>query len=608
MPWALNHPLLVTQRRIDPERHFFRHDLGGTATCGTPRSRSAGSPAGRSTTPSRSGRSTSSRVSPTAGGSSSARSTTRWPTATPPTRCSATSPTSAPPTGPRHSPATPTTTRCCRRAAGWRSRRCGTPSSRSHCCPRLLLSTVQGIASMLRYRREHETRGPAADRPRSAGVVQRPADAAPQLRHGHAAAGRPQGGTPGARRDAQRRGARGDVRSAATVDGRTRRAAVGLPDGRRAGRSRRCRQRPATGRQQRVQPLHDPGDRRRRPGRAAAPDLPHRRARQGDEPAARERDARRLEPVRAAVPDGPRHPPLQPVPGGALPPGRLQRDRLERARSAGGDQHRRCAADRHLQRRPARRRDRAQRHGLVVRRPDELLAARLPRPAAGRRGAGVVLPGGAGRAARASPSRARQPRPSRTNSGPTETRSLHDLQDHRPVLGEGRPGCRARERARCSWSACAGSATAPCPTYRCRRRARAVDLPGRGTTHVLDLPGPTPDAPTLLLMHGIATTGPLTWFSVLEELRAALPGGDVRPALARAGHPVRSSSRSTTAPTTRSPCSTRSASTAPSSSATRWAGPAPRCCGTGIPTGSPAWCSARPRPAGRATSASGSSS
>lgn len=47
----------------------------------------------------------------------------------------------------------------------------------------------------------------------------------------------------------------------------------------------------------------------------------------------------------------------------------------------------------------------------------------------------------------------------------------------------------------------------------------AVELPGRGTTHVLDLPGPTLDAPTLLLMHGIATTGPLTWFSVLDDLR-----------------------------------------------------------------------------------------
>jgi len=32
MPWALNHPLLVTQQRIDPARHFFQHDLGGSAT------------------------------------------------------------------------------------------------------------------------------------------------------------------------------------------------------------------------------------------------------------------------------------------------------------------------------------------------------------------------------------------------------------------------------------------------------------------------------------------------------------------------------------------------------------------------------------------------
>ncbi|WP_183093714.1 alpha/beta fold hydrolase [Nocardioides stalactiti] len=48
---------------------------------------------------------------------------------------------------------------------------------------------------------------------------------------------------------------------------------------------------------------------------------------------------------------------------------------------------------------------------------------------------------------------------------------------------------------------------------------RAVELPGRGTTHVLDIPGPTAEAPTLLLMHGIATTGPLTWFTVLEELQ-----------------------------------------------------------------------------------------
>jgi diacylglycerol O-acyltransferase len=32
VPWALNHPLLVTERRLDPERHFFRHDIGGTGS------------------------------------------------------------------------------------------------------------------------------------------------------------------------------------------------------------------------------------------------------------------------------------------------------------------------------------------------------------------------------------------------------------------------------------------------------------------------------------------------------------------------------------------------------------------------------------------------
>lgn len=29
VPFALNHPILVTQREIDPGRHFFRHDIGG---------------------------------------------------------------------------------------------------------------------------------------------------------------------------------------------------------------------------------------------------------------------------------------------------------------------------------------------------------------------------------------------------------------------------------------------------------------------------------------------------------------------------------------------------------------------------------------------------
>lgn len=48
-----------------------------------------------------------------------------------------------------------------------------------------------------------------------------------------------------------------------------------------------------------------------------------------------------------------------------------------------------------------------------------------------------------------------------------------------------------------------------------------VDLPGRGRTHVVDLPGPAPDSPTVLLLHGIATTGGLTWFSVIADLAAS---------------------------------------------------------------------------------------
>lgn len=51
VPFALNHPVLVTQREIDPRRHFFRHDVGGQGSlrdlerligdiCGTPLDRS----------------------------------------------------------------------------------------------------------------------------------------------------------------------------------------------------------------------------------------------------------------------------------------------------------------------------------------------------------------------------------------------------------------------------------------------------------------------------------------------------------------------------------------------------------------------------------------
>ncbi|MFI6871696.1 alpha/beta fold hydrolase [Nocardia sp. NPDC050406] len=45
-----------------------------------------------------------------------------------------------------------------------------------------------------------------------------------------------------------------------------------------------------------------------------------------------------------------------------------------------------------------------------------------------------------------------------------------------------------------------------------------VELPGRGSTYVVDLPGPTPDAPTVFLLHGAATTAMLNWFPSLKEL------------------------------------------------------------------------------------------
>jgi 3-oxoadipate enol-lactonase len=45
-----------------------------------------------------------------------------------------------------------------------------------------------------------------------------------------------------------------------------------------------------------------------------------------------------------------------------------------------------------------------------------------------------------------------------------------------------------------------------------------VRLRGRGTTYVVDAPGPSPDAPTVVLLHGLASTGSLCWFGVIGEL------------------------------------------------------------------------------------------
>lgn len=50
---------------------------------------------------------------------------------------------------------------------------------------------------------------------------------------------------------------------------------------------------------------------------------------------------------------------------------------------------------------------------------------------------------------------------------------------------------------------------------------RTLDLPGRGTTYLVDTGPPEhdPDAPTIILLHALACTGLLTWYPCLDALR-----------------------------------------------------------------------------------------
>lgn len=47
---------------------------------------------------------------------------------------------------------------------------------------------------------------------------------------------------------------------------------------------------------------------------------------------------------------------------------------------------------------------------------------------------------------------------------------------------------------------------------------RWLELPRRGRTWLTDIPGPTPDAPTVVLLHAVGCTGLLTWFPVIDAL------------------------------------------------------------------------------------------
>ncbi|BBY55940.1 hypothetical protein MKOR_31910 [Mycolicibacillus koreensis] len=51
-----------------------------------------------------------------------------------------------------------------------------------------------------------------------------------------------------------------------------------------------------------------------------------------------------------------------------------------------------------------------------------------------------------------------------------------------------------------------------------RPNGRTLELPGRGSTYVVDT-GPVPGGPTFLLLHSVACTGMLTWYPSLEMLR-----------------------------------------------------------------------------------------
>ncbi len=47
---------------------------------------------------------------------------------------------------------------------------------------------------------------------------------------------------------------------------------------------------------------------------------------------------------------------------------------------------------------------------------------------------------------------------------------------------------------------------------------RMLDLPGRGRTFVIDVPGPTPTAPTVVLLHALGCTAYLSWAMAIGEL------------------------------------------------------------------------------------------
>ena len=62
------------------------------------------------------------------------------------------------------------------------------------------------------------------------------------------------------------------------------------------------------------------------------------------------------------------------------------------------------------------------------------------------------------------------------------------------------------------------AALPPMPPIEHVPTGRTLDLPGRGQVYVVDVPGPTPYAPTVVLLHGLAATASLCWAPTLAPL------------------------------------------------------------------------------------------
>ena len=58
----------------------------------------------------------------------------------------------------------------------------------------------------------------------------------------------------------------------------------------------------------------------------------------------------------------------------------------------------------------------------------------------------------------------------------------------------------------------------PAPVIEKVPEGRILDLPGRGRTFVVDVPGPTRSAPTIVLLHAMGCTAYLSWVASIAEL------------------------------------------------------------------------------------------